>query len=119
MIEFLVLFFFTVGLLFNFLGVLGLFRFPDVFTRLHAATKCTTFGSIFTTLAVVSYEVYLIMNGQAQDLVLTLHEIIAVCALVFTNPTGAHALARAAYRSGVKPYKLVVDDLAKHRRVRH
>lgn len=44
--------FLGIGVIFNCLGSVGLLRFPDVYTRLHAATKATTFGSIFTSLAV-------------------------------------------------------------------
>ena len=43
----------TIGLLFNILAIIGLLRFPDVYTRLHASTKCTTFGSIFIVAAVI------------------------------------------------------------------
>jgi len=35
----IILIFLAIGLLFNALGVLGLLRFPDVYTRLHASTK--------------------------------------------------------------------------------
>ena len=34
-----------IGILFNALGVIGLLRFPDLYTRMHATTKATTFGS--------------------------------------------------------------------------
>jgi len=37
--------------------------------------------------------------------------VLALVALMVTNATGAHAIARAAYRSGEKPAKVVVDDL--------
>ena len=43
----------AVGLFFNTLGVFGILRFPDVYTRLQADTKATTFGSVFTSLAVL------------------------------------------------------------------
>ena len=43
-----------VGLFFNTLGAFSLYRFPDVYTRLHGATKCTTFGTLFTMFAVVA-----------------------------------------------------------------
>jgi len=39
--------FLGIGVFFNCLGSVGLLRFPDVYTRLHAATKATTFGSIY------------------------------------------------------------------------
>jgi multicomponent Na+:H+ antiporter subunit G len=43
--------------------------------------------------------------------VLAIHAFIALIALVITNPTGSHAIARAAHRSGVYPKKAVVDQL--------
>ena len=42
-----------IGVFVNSMSILGLMRFPDVYTRLHAATKTTTFGSIFVIAAVV------------------------------------------------------------------
>ncbi|MFO7899417.1 MAG: monovalent cation/H(+) antiporter subunit G, partial [Planctomycetota bacterium] len=38
----------TIGTLFLFLGSLGVFRFPDVYNRLQAGTKCTTLGAFLT-----------------------------------------------------------------------
>jgi len=105
-----------VGLFFNFLGSLGLLRFPDVYTRLHTATKATTFGSIFITIAVVIYAFAMwhhdgwYNGGDSSYLVMMVHSIVALLALIITNPTGAHAIARAAYRSGVKPELAVVDQ---------
>ncbi|PIV67874.1 MAG: cation:proton antiporter, partial [Euryarchaeota archaeon CG01_land_8_20_14_3_00_38_12] len=32
-------------------------------------------------------------------------------ALLITNPTGAHAIARAAHRSGIMPKQAVTDEL--------
>jgi len=97
-----------IGVLFNGLGALALMRFPDVYTRLHGATKCTTFGSIFTALAVI---VYGFVRGGAEYNTLAIHAIVALIAILVTNPTGSHAIARAAYRSGVKPKGAVVDRL--------
>jgi multicomponent Na+:H+ antiporter subunit G len=33
-------------------------------------------------------------------------------AILLTNPVGAHAIARAAHRSGVQPVGAVIDELA-------
>ena len=96
-----------IGLTFNFLGVVGLLRFPDVYTRLHATTKCTTFGSIFIGLAIVTYTV---ANWGAASPAYVLHTLVALVALLLTNPTGAHAIARGAYKSGVKPKQAIVDS---------
>ncbi|RKY30394.1 MAG: cation:proton antiporter, partial [Candidatus Omnitrophota bacterium] len=41
-----------IGIVFLFLGSLGIWRLPDVYNRLQAGTKCTTFGSFFTVIGV-------------------------------------------------------------------
>ena len=43
--EFIIYLLLGIGVFFNLLAGVGLLRFPDVYTRLHAGTKCTTFGS--------------------------------------------------------------------------
>jgi len=94
------------GMVFQVLGTIALHRFPDVYTRMHGATKCTTFGTLFVALGVAVY-------GFLQaDAAMFLHPLIAVMFIFLTNPTSAHAIARAAYRSGVKPHGAIVDSLA-------
>ena len=102
-----------IGLFFNLLGTVGLHRFPDFYTRLHAATKCTTFGAIFLIAAVMvqSIAVWTTEGFASPESVLTIHSFIALIAVVLTNATGAHAIARAGHRSGVKPVIAVVDDI--------
>ena len=107
--------FIGIGLFFNLVGAVGLHRFPDVYTRLHAATKCTTFGSIFLILAVVvqSVGMWAVEGARSAQSIMTVHSLLALVALAVTNATGAHAMARAAHRSGEKPAKAAVDDLEK------
>jgi multicomponent Na+:H+ antiporter subunit G len=101
-----------IGVFFNLLAGIGLLRFPDVYTRLHAGTKCTTFGSIFLVGTVILIGLYYwITRGDTNSSVIAIHSIFALVAILLTNPTGAHAIARAAHRSGVKPVGAVVDDL--------
>lgn len=103
----------AIGVFFNILAGIGLLRFPDVYTRLHAGTKCTTFGSIFILGTVIILGLKTWFLGNVNGSVLTIHTIVALIAILLTNPTGAHAIARAAYRSNVKPYGAVVDHLEK------
>lgn len=106
-----------IGLAFNCLATVALYRFPDIYTRLHGTTKCTTFGSIFTSAAVVVYALYKYgSTGDGRFLALFIHVVIAVLAILITNATGGHAIARAAHRSGVKPAMAVVDRLAERER---
>lgn len=100
-----------IGLFFNLMSVLGLLRFPDLYTRLHASTKGTTFGALFITIGIV---VAILMNsGYYGDMSITLivHSVIAFLVIIFTNPVGSHAIARGAHKSGIKPYGAVIDEL--------
>ena len=112
MIEWVIYVFLGIGLFFNLLASLGLLRFPDVYTRLHAGTKCTTFGAIFLAGAVIVYGAWRYYDGDTVMLNMSIHALIALVAILITNPTGAHAIARAAHRSGVMPAQAVVDDLS-------
>ena len=96
-----------IGLLFQTLGSLALHRFPDVYTRLHGATKCSTFGSIFIYLGVIAYGLTLPDMG----LIFGIHTMLVMLLILLTNPTGSHAIARSAHRSGVMPKHAVVDKL--------
>ena len=100
-----------IGIAFNILASIGLLRFPDVYTRLHAGTKCTTFGSIFICLAAIIYGLWKWYDGDKAMIAISVHSFFALVAILLTNPTGAHAIARAAHKSGVKPARAVVDDL--------
>ena len=84
------------GLVFILLGVIGVLRLPDFYTRLHAMGKCDTLG------------VGLILLGLACDEGLSLTSVKLLLISVFigiANPTATHALGRAAIRSGLTPWK--------------
>ena len=80
------------GAFFLLMGAIGLLRFPDFYTRMHAAGKCDTLGSL------------LVLTGLACNEGLALASVkILVMALfiLVTSPTAAHAIARAAHRNGL------------------
>jgi multicomponent Na+:H+ antiporter subunit G len=83
---------------------LGLVRFPDVFSRMHAATKPATLGLLLVTLGAA---LQMDDRGDAGKLLL-------VGAFQFlTAPVAAHMIGRAAYRAGGGERDLlVVDELA-------
>ena len=102
-----------IGRMFNARGAISLYRFPDVYTRLHGTTKCTTFGSLFTSSAVVVYGLARYLEAhEGRFVTLSLHVTVAIMALLISNATGANAIARAAHRSGIMPLHAVVDRLA-------
>ncbi len=70
------------------IGVYGVFRMPDVYTQLHAASKAVFLGVISLLAASVA---------TRDASIITRATLIAVF-LVLTTPVAAHAIARAAYR---------------------
>ncbi len=91
-----------IGAIFLFLGALGIFRFPDVYNRLQAGTKCTTLGAFSSIVGV----------GLVHPAWLPKTLLIAFFILL-TNPISSHALGRASYKSGVKLWKGSVVDKCK------
>ena len=76
------------------IGGLGLIRFPDFYTRLHAA------GMTDTLVALMIIAGLIIQAGLS---LLTLKLVLILLFLLFTTPTSSHALARAALAGGLKP----------------
>ena len=93
-----------VGAVFSLLAAIGLLRFPDLYTRLHAATKTGVVGAGVVLLAVAL---------AAFDVAVSLRALGGIVFLVLTTPVAAHLLARAALAAGIAPANItVVNDLA-------
>ena len=84
------------------IGALGMLRFPDFYTRCHAATMVSIGGF---SLALAGIALYAPLSTGFFKLLL----ILAVN--LVTNPTATHALADSAYRLRIGHAKLVRDDL--------
>lgn len=90
------------GVLLAVVAGIGLVRLPDLFSRMHAATKPATLGLVLVLLGAL---LRVRTGGDAAKLLL-------VGAFTFlTAPVGAHMLGRSAYRSGTGTADLVVDEL--------
>ncbi len=102
-LEYLGYFFIVIGVVFLFLGALGIYRMPDVFTRMQAGTKATTLGALGTILGV----------GLVQPEWFWKTLIIALF-IGISNPISSHAVARASHKSGLRPFvkKEDMDALA-------
>ena len=82
----------------------GLLRFPDAVTRLHAGTKPQILGLVLLVLA-------LALQARSWDALLLLSPILVLQML--TAPISAHMIARAAYRTGnLDPRRTPIDELA-------
>ena len=86
--------FLVAGSVFVLAGGIGLLRFPDFYSRIHAAGITDTMGA------------WLILIGLMFSAGLTLVTVKLVVLLIFlvlTSPLSSHALAKAAFMRGLKP----------------
>ena len=93
------IFIFT-GVLFSFLGALGIVRMKDIYNRLQTSTKATTLGAFATIIGVG----FLYPSWMLKCIAIAFF-------ILFTAPIASHSLARATYISGIKMNKDEFDAL--------
>jgi multicomponent Na+:H+ antiporter subunit G len=76
------------------IGAFGIWRFPDFWSRLHAASVLDSAGMILLLVG---------MALQAGFTLITVKLIIIGIFLFITGPTATHAVANAAMVSGLRP----------------
>ncbi len=92
------------GCLFMLLAGVGLLRMPDLLTRMHASSKAATLGAALVVAAVAV---------AMWDWAIALRAMLVSIFLLITAPVAAHAIARAAYFTGVPlAEETVMDELA-------
>ena len=85
-----------IGSFFSIVGAIGIIRFPDFYTRLHAAGLTDTLGA---------WSILVGLMLQCNSFI-TIVKISFILLFIFcTSPTGTHALARAGLASNLKPWK--------------
>ena len=91
----------TAGVLFDIFGCIGLVRFPDVYNRLQASTKCVTLGTVLLLVGVA------LICGWGP---VAAKAVICAVFILITAPTAAHAIAKGAYSAGVELWENSVVD---------
>lgn len=95
----------AVGAFFALTGALGVLRMPDVFSRMQASTCVSTLGVLGLALGALLYAIFVMGSAVAAV------KIAVICLLILvTNPVGSHALAKGAYRAGIRPDKPMEND---------
>jgi multicomponent Na+:H+ antiporter subunit G len=84
------------GIPFFVVGSIGLLRFPDVYTRLHALTKLDNVGLGFVVLS---------LTFQASSLSAIAELWLIYVTVLASSTTSCHLIARTAHRHGVQPWK--------------
>lgn len=102
LIHILVSFLLGAGLFFTFVGSIGLLRFPDFYTRLHATGKCDTLGAGLIILGLLVYHFF----HYTETPLIPTKLVFLIFFIFIANPTATHALMKAAYQIGIKPWRL-------------
>ncbi len=86
----------TGGIIFFIAGTLGLLRFPDIYTRLHALTKADNVG---LGLIVIG------LSLQAGSWTVVFKMLLIWILVLLAGACTAHLISRGAIERGVKPWK--------------
>lgn len=76
-------------------GGIGIIRFPDFYTRMHAVGVTDTMAS-----AMILIGLMLLSSGG----IVLIKLVLILLMTLFINPSASHALAKAALHSGLEPY---------------
>jgi multicomponent Na+:H+ antiporter subunit G len=85
----------SAGAFFLLIGSVGVIRLPDFYARAHATGKSDTLGLMLVLAGLAIHEGFTINSAKLA---------VALVFVVLTSPVGTHALTRAAYQSGLRPW---------------
>ena len=96
-----------VGLTFFLAAAVGVVRFPDFYTRMHAAGKGDTLSTILILLGVALHTAG---NFSVENLLIAVKIMAIAFFIMLTSPTSTHALMQAGYDDGIKPFEKKKED---------
>jgi monovalent cation/proton antiporter, MnhG/PhaG subunit len=94
------------GFVFALAGTKGILKMPDTFCRMQASTCISTLGTLGVILGGALYA-FCVMGSVSAGV-----KVLLIGLLIITiNPVGSHAIAKGAYRNGIRPDKeMEIDD---------
>lgn len=91
------------GMFFFTTSTIGLLRFPDFYTRMHATGKGDTLGAFLTLAGLALYNLH---HGFSVDAILVSIKILFIALFIFiANPTATHAITKAGLDCSLKPWE--------------
>ncbi len=102
-VEFIGAFLILFGAIISVISAIGMIRFPDIYTRAHAATKTTTVAVLIT---LVGAFLYLWLSESF----ISIRLILGVVFVFLTAPVSGHLILRASYRANVKMADTTIED---------
>ena len=97
--------FIGISVFFAFAGTVGLLRMPDAFSRMQSSTNISTLGVLGVIIGGVLYSIF-ILHDSAMAIKIGVMGVF----YIITNPIAGHAIAKGAYKHGVRPDKGFAAD---------
>ena len=92
----------SAGVFFFATATIGLLRFPDFYTRMHATGKGDTLGAMLLLAGMALYNLH---GGISLASVLVSLKILFIALFIsLANPTACHALTKSALDAGMEPW---------------
>lgn len=89
-----------ISLFFALAGVVGMLRMPDTFSRMQSSTNITTLGILGVIIGAILYTAFVSHNYE-----MTVKLAVIGVFYIITSPIAGHAMAKGAYKHGVRPDK--------------
>ena len=99
MLNIIVVILMLIGLFFFFGTAVGLIKFPDFYSRMHAAGKGDTLS---TALILTGLALYHLHDFNLDTLIVSLKIMSIVLFIFIASPTATHAIMDAGYESGIQ-----------------
>lgn len=100
-INIIVIILISLGLFFFLATTIGLLRFPDFYTRMHAAGKGDTISSLIFLLGLAVYNLH---HFSAASILVSVKIMMIFVFIFMASPTATHAIIDAGYESNISPW---------------
>jgi multicomponent Na+:H+ antiporter subunit G len=101
MINVLTITLMAAGLFFFFATTVGVLRFPDFYSRMHAAGKGDALSSLLILLGLATYNLHHLTGA---NFLVSIKIIIILVFIFLASPTATHAIIDAGYESEIKSW---------------
>jgi len=89
------------GLFFFAVGVIGILRLPDFYSRLHAAGKADSIAAVLVIFAIALYN---LQDFSLGNILVSIKILFIAVFIYIASPTATHAITKAALVIGVTPW---------------
>ena len=96
-----------ISVFFALAGVVGMFRMPDSFCRMQSSTNISTFGVLGVIIGAILYVLFVF---EIPDVAMAVKLAVLGVFYIITNPIAGHAIAKAAYKKGIRPENEMTCD---------